>query len=261
MLDRLHVGSNPCLAARNGTASPFDKIELQRTPKRREITPRPRGARIHGAHGILQVPDDLHQDLLQCSYETCDGQHPARSWTTSTSRTSRDGDQQRTCSPRTRPGASPPTSPIRLRTQKGATVTRHSLFGIFASCQSHGRSSPISAPAVHQCGLGSTRFRPVIQRMICGPIGYPDSCALLEINFRGTLKTDRRVVTRTAARAGKIARGSSGSRSRLRGGVVGAGLVGRAVLRLEECECTPRRHRSKRSSLAIQSMNAPIARR
>src|SRR5215469_17011754 len=39
--------------------------------------------------------------------------------------------------------------------------------------------------AVYQCGLGSVRFRRVIQGMICRAIGYPDSCALLEINFRG----------------------------------------------------------------------------
>src|SRR6516165_8365670 len=39
--------------------------------------------------------------------------------------------------------------------------------------------------AVYQCGLGSVRFRRVIQRMICRAVGYPDSCALLEINFRG----------------------------------------------------------------------------
>src|SRR5215469_10469344 len=39
--------------------------------------------------------------------------------------------------------------------------------------------------AVYQCGLGSVGFRRVIQRMICRSVWYPDSCALLEINFRG----------------------------------------------------------------------------
>jgi hypothetical protein len=48
----------------------------------------------------------------------------------------------------------------------------------------NGRDAYTSTCPVHQDGFGSVRLRLVIQRMICGPIGYPDSCALLEINFR-----------------------------------------------------------------------------
>ena len=47
-----------------------------------------------------------------------------------------------------------------------------------------GRETYTSTCSVHQDGFGSVRLRLVIQRMVSGPIGYPDSCALLETNFR-----------------------------------------------------------------------------
>ena len=47
---RLDVSSGALKAAGNSTALPFGKSELQCTPKRREINPRPRAVQIHGAH-------------------------------------------------------------------------------------------------------------------------------------------------------------------------------------------------------------------
>ena len=86
--------------------------------------------------------------------------------------------------------------------------------------QTHGardlkrRDAHTSTCAVHQDGFGSVRFRRVIQRMICGSIGYPNSCALLEINFRRKrmyLLFEREGVfrIRTAERSARCIRGRS----------------------------------------------------
>ena len=48
----------------------------------------------------------------------------------------------------------------------------------------NGRDAYTSTCPVHQDRFTSVRLRLVMQRMIRGPIGHPDSCALLEINFR-----------------------------------------------------------------------------
>jgi hypothetical protein len=56
--------------------------------------------------------------------------------------------------------------------------------------QTHGardlerRDTHAATCAVHKYGLGSVRFRRVMQRMICSSIGNPNSCTLLEINLR-----------------------------------------------------------------------------
>jgi hypothetical protein len=77
VLDSLDVGPDARLASRKCSAPPFGKIELQRTPKRREITPRRRGPRIYCAHSTLPVPDDVAPicRLPYCFVGTCDPQH------------------------------------------------------------------------------------------------------------------------------------------------------------------------------------------
>ena len=72
---RLDVGSGALKAAGNSTALPFGKIELQRTPKPREITPRPRAVQNHGAHSVLQASDNPHHNYCNASYGKCDGKH------------------------------------------------------------------------------------------------------------------------------------------------------------------------------------------
>jgi hypothetical protein len=63
---RLDIGGGAFKAAHNSAALPFGKFELQRTPKRREITPRPHhGAQTRGAHSVLQLAG-LHQRILRC---------------------------------------------------------------------------------------------------------------------------------------------------------------------------------------------------
>jgi hypothetical protein len=77
VLDGLDVGPDARLASRKCSAPPFGKIELQGTPKGREITPRRRGPRIYGAHSTLPVPDDVAPRcrLPYCFVGTCDPQH------------------------------------------------------------------------------------------------------------------------------------------------------------------------------------------
>jgi hypothetical protein len=56
--------------------------------------------------------------------------------------------------------------------------------------QTHGardlqrRGTDTATCAVHQYSLSSVGFRRVIERVICGSIGNPDSCTLLQINVR-----------------------------------------------------------------------------
>src|SRR6267378_3597962 len=49
----------------------------------------------------------------------------------------------------------------------------------------HRRAADSAACAVHQHAFGSMRFRGMIERMIRGPVGNPDACALAETDFFG----------------------------------------------------------------------------